>query len=92
MIGIDLLRQDKKWKEALMDIRHLMADLVQKVRKNIDSIVFALIVVPTMIFCIFTSEYLAVISLFLPYWLRISACFTCTYKSYLTHVISTRAG
>ena len=31
MMGIDLLRQDKKWKEALMDIRHLMADLVQKV-------------------------------------------------------------
>lgn len=50
MIGIDLLRQDKKWKEALMDIRHLMADLVQKVRKNIDSTVFALIVAPTMIF------------------------------------------
>ena len=34
MMGIDLLRQDKKWKEALMDIRHLMADLVQKVQNN----------------------------------------------------------
>ena len=26
------------------------------------------------------------------YRIRISACFTCAYKSYLTHVISPRAG
>ena len=31
MMSIDLLRQDKRWKEGLMDIRHIMADLVQKV-------------------------------------------------------------
>ena len=30
-MGVDLLRQDKRWKEGLMDIRHIMADLVQKV-------------------------------------------------------------
>ena len=29
---------------------------------------------------------------FLAYQIRISACFTCAYKSYLTHVISPGAG
>ena len=29
---------------------------------------------------------------FLAYWIRISTCFTCTYNSYLTHVISPGAG
>ena len=29
---------------------------------------------------------------FLTHQIRISACFTCTYKSYLTHVISPRTG
>ncbi|KAH3831149.1 hypothetical protein DPMN_104411, partial [Dreissena polymorpha] len=30
LMSVDLLRQDKRWKEGLVDIRHLMADLVQK--------------------------------------------------------------
>ncbi|KAL3878520.1 hypothetical protein ACJMK2_030860 [Sinanodonta woodiana] len=30
LMGVDLLRQQSRWKEGLMDIRHLMADLVQK--------------------------------------------------------------
>ncbi|XP_052794024.1 cytoplasmic dynein 2 heavy chain 1-like isoform X3 [Mya arenaria] len=30
LMSVDLLRQDKRWKEGLMDIRHIMADLVQK--------------------------------------------------------------
>ncbi|OWF37256.1 Cytoplasmic dynein 2 heavy chain 1 [Mizuhopecten yessoensis] len=30
MMGIDLLRQQQKWKDGLMDIRHLMANLVQQ--------------------------------------------------------------
>lgn len=31
MMNIDLLRQQQKWKDSLMDIRHLMAGLVQQV-------------------------------------------------------------
>ena len=31
-------------------------------------------------------------SRYLAYQIRISACFTCAYKSYLTHVISPGAG
>ena len=33
-----------------------------------------------------------VVLIFLAHQIRISACFTCTYKSYLTHVISPRTG
>jgi dynein heavy chain 2 len=31
MMNIDLLRQQQKWKDSLMDIRHMMAGLVQQV-------------------------------------------------------------
>ena len=31
LMGIDLLRQQQRWKDGLMDIRHLMANLVQQV-------------------------------------------------------------
>ena len=31
LMGIDLLRQQKRWKDGLMDIRHLMANLVTQV-------------------------------------------------------------
>jgi hypothetical protein len=34
MMGIDLLRQQQKWKDSLMDIRQIMANLVQQVKKN----------------------------------------------------------
>lgn len=30
LMGIDLLRQQQRWKDGLMDIRHLMAGLVQQ--------------------------------------------------------------
>ena len=31
LMGIDLLRQQQRWKDGLMDIRHLMANLVTQV-------------------------------------------------------------
>lgn len=31
LMGVDLLRQQQKWKDGLMEIRHLMANLVQQV-------------------------------------------------------------
>ena len=33
-MGIDLLRQQQRWKDGLMDIRHLMANLVQQVDRR----------------------------------------------------------
>jgi dynein heavy chain 2 len=32
LMAIDLLRQQQKWKDGLMDIRHLMANLVTQVQ------------------------------------------------------------
>ena len=29
LMGVDLLRQQQKWKDTLMDIRHMMASLIQ---------------------------------------------------------------
>lgn len=34
LMGVDLLRQQQKWKDGLMEIRHLMANLVQQVLYN----------------------------------------------------------
>lgn len=31
LMAIDLLRQQQRWKDGLMDIRHLMASLVEQV-------------------------------------------------------------
>jgi dynein heavy chain 2 len=31
LMSVDLLRQQQKWKDGLMEIRHLMANLVQQV-------------------------------------------------------------
>ena len=31
LMGVDLLRQQQKWKDGLMDIRQLMANLVSQV-------------------------------------------------------------
>lgn len=34
MMGIDLLRQQQKWKDRLLDIRQLMANLVSQVKQE----------------------------------------------------------
>lgn len=34
LMGVDLLRQQQKWKDGLMEIRHLMANLVQQVQSR----------------------------------------------------------
>ena len=35
LMGVDLLRQQQKWKDGLMEIRHLMANLVNQVLNNL---------------------------------------------------------
>lgn len=36
LMGVDLLRQQQKWKDGLMEIRHLMANLVNQVLNNLE--------------------------------------------------------
>ena len=42
--------------------------------------------------CLMSANVSGLVNLFLAHQIRISACFTCAYKSYLTHVISPGAG
>ena len=34
MMSTDLLRQQQKWKDSLMEIRQIMTNLVQQVKRN----------------------------------------------------------
>lgn len=36
LMGVDLLRQQQKWKDGLMEIRHLMANLVNQVLNKLE--------------------------------------------------------
>ena len=49
-MGVDLLRQAQKWKDGLMDIRQLMANLVQQVTWAFETCVEIVLVKPLVKF------------------------------------------